>query len=39
MEAMTRSDLLDVIGEENFVGEINSAIDRAKAIVADVAKS
>jgi SulP family sulfate permease len=34
MVAMTRSDLHDVIGEENFVGDINEAIVRAKAIVA-----
>lgn len=34
MEAMTRSDLAGVIGEENFVGDINEAIDRAKSITA-----
>jgi SulP family sulfate permease len=35
MVAMTRSDLFDLIGEENFVGDINEAIARARAIIAD----
>ncbi len=33
MVAMTRSDLLDVIGEENFVGDIAEALTRARQIV------
>jgi SulP family sulfate permease len=34
MVAMTRSDLLDVIGESNFVGDIGEALARAREIVA-----
>ena len=34
MDAMTKSDLLDVIGEENFVGDIGDALERAREIVA-----
>ena len=34
MAAMTKSDLLDVIGEENFVGDIGDALERAREIVA-----
>ncbi len=34
MVAMTRSDLLDVIGEENFVGDISEALERARVVVA-----
>jgi hypothetical protein len=36
MVAMTRSDLLDVIGEKNFVGDIGEAVARARDIVATV---
>jgi SulP family sulfate permease len=38
MVAMTRSDLLDVIGEENFVGDITEALARAREIVAGAKK-
>jgi SulP family sulfate permease len=34
MVAMTRSDLLDVIGEENIVGDIAEALERARRIIA-----
>ena len=33
MVAMTRSDLLDVIGEENFVGDLGEALERARKII------
>ena len=33
MVALTNSDLLDVIGEENFVGDIDDALARARVII------
>ena len=33
MVALTNSDLLDVIGEENFVGDIDEALARARVII------
>jgi len=34
MVALTNSDLLDVIGEDNCVGDIDEAIERARAVIA-----
>jgi sulfate permease, SulP family len=39
MVAMTRSDLLGVIGEENFVGDITDALARANAIIAEARRT
>ncbi len=34
MDAMTKSDLREVIGDENFVGDITEALERAREIIA-----
>jgi SulP family sulfate permease len=35
MVALTNSDLLDVIGEDNLVGDIDEALARARAVIAE----